>query len=208
MSRGEPMRTKSKRPFASWRANITTMSTPVTKRLNSGSRKLTKPTRSSLILTNGENMTRSARIGRNREDLVGFVNFLEPEFSLFVTGVDIGVIFARKLTKGLFDFVRTGSTRDIEYFVIIFVFHCLVQPFVFICHQGIRTLLEFFLFVAHADFDAGRTERLITECVTFEHFLDNGSLGFVAILYSLYRFMDVGIERFTNGRYGRQSFAA
>src|SRR2546425_2495812 len=60
---------------------------------------------------------------RIRKNFVGFIDFLELLFCLLIAGIYIGMILACQLTKCLFDFFRTRSTRDVEYLVIIFVLH-------------------------------------------------------------------------------------
>ena len=42
------------------------------------------------------------------QNIVGFGDFLELLFGLLVAGIYIGVIFARKLAKGLADLIRRG----------------------------------------------------------------------------------------------------
>jgi hypothetical protein len=48
------------------------------------------------------------------EDVVGFGDFLELLFGLFVVGVHVGMILARELAEGLADLIRSGRLLDAE----------------------------------------------------------------------------------------------
>ncbi len=50
---------------------------------------------------------------------MGFVDFFEFGFGLFVTGVLVGMVFDGELAVGLFDFIIGGVLRDAQYFIII-----------------------------------------------------------------------------------------
>src|SRR5215469_10844950 len=54
------------------------------------------------------------------QNVVGFRDGLEFFFGRFVSGIDIGMIFTRKLTEGFANVFRRGGFLDAENFVIVF----------------------------------------------------------------------------------------
>ena len=55
------------------------------------------------------------------QDVVGFGDFLELLFGLFVAGIDVGMVFTRELAKRFADLVRGRGLFDAEGRVIVFV---------------------------------------------------------------------------------------
>src|SRR5882762_4032468 len=54
------------------------------------------------------------------QDIVSFGDGLEFPLCRLVSGIDVGMVFARKFAKGLPDFFRGGRLLDAKEFVIIF----------------------------------------------------------------------------------------
>ena len=62
------------------------------------------------------------------EDGMGFGDFFELLFGVFVAWVFVGVVFEGELTVGLLDFVIGGVLGDAEYFIIITFCHGSIIP--------------------------------------------------------------------------------
>ena len=56
-----------------------------------------------------------------REYLVSLVDLLKLRLCLFITRIDVGMIFAGQFAKCLLDLIGRGSFRNAERFVIIFI---------------------------------------------------------------------------------------